>query len=86
MISAQRWRQIDQTSATKQKEKRERERSGEEKGGGGGREVERNDISFLPSVFPAAGEEKLADEARDERRAHPDRRPKGCEIISGILR
>ena len=79
-ISAQRWRQIDQTSATKQKEKRER--SGEEKGGErrGRWEVERNDISFLPSFrLPAAGEEKLADEARDERRAHHDGAPKVAE-------
>ena len=52
----QRWRQIDQTSATKQKERSEEEKGGEE--------VERNDISF-----PAA-EEKLADGARDELQAH----------------
>ena len=35
--------------------------------------------SFRPSVFPAAGEEKLADEARDERRARHDGAPKVAE-------
>ena len=73
--------ETDRSDVSDKAERKEREKRGgkRRRGERGGWEVERNDISFLPSVFPAAGEEKLADEARDERRARHDGAPKVAE-------
>ena len=82
--------ETDRSDVSDKAERKEREReAGRKKAGGkrgmGGRWRGMTSPSFRPSVFPAAGEEKLADEARDERRARHDGGPKGCGVIPGIL-